>query len=137
MQTISTQISLHICGFVCICDCGVSWSYSFVFSMLSKNNLPSNYKKCLFLRTKSGFQLFLSIWENSISNFLYQLVEKIKNEQPHVNWCHHCNVKMTSHKNYVCRISSESGTSGIVSHIFQILKKRYVMVSKRKNPLFV
>ena len=50
----------------------------------------------LFLLIKSEFQLFLPIWQNSISHTPDQLVEKMKNKQSHIESWRPCNVKMTS-----------------------------------------
>ena len=56
--------------------------------------------------------------------YLYQLMGKIKINShmsascwPHVDPCHHCNVKMAS----PCQISAYSGFSGSLFHVFPIL----------------
>ena len=50
----------------------------------------------------------------------------------HVNPWRHCNVKMMS----PCHISAYSGFSVSPFHVFHY-KMRYLVVSKKKNPLFV
>ena len=52
---------------------------------------------------------------------------------PHIVLWRHCNVKMTS----PCRNTFISGFSGSLFHVFFQYKMRYLVVSKKKNPLFV
>ena len=102
-----------------------------------KTNLPYRLLGNLSRTPDRDFRCFFPC-EIIISHiYLYQSVGKIKKRTaarwPHVPPWRHCNVKMTS----PCLISAYFKFSGNPFHGLFHYKSIYLVVSKKKNPLFV
>ena len=89
-----------------------------------------------FSHTRLGFPLFLPMWDNSISHTHTSLWEEKKNELPNtgctltryvnvmLKWCHH--------------VASQCIQYFLEAFfMFFQYKMRYLVVSKKKNPLFL
>ena len=94
----------------------------------------------IFSQTRSGFPLFSPMWDISIANTRSSSRERLKTNSltsaarwPHVFPWRHCNYKMTS----PCRISAYSGFSRSLFSMSFRYEIRYLVVGKKKNPLFV
>ena len=72
--------------------------------------------KCIFLAHKIEISVLFTLVTKFYLTYPYQPVEKIKNEQPHIDPWRDCNVKMTS----PCCISANSGFSGSLFYVLSI-----------------
>ena len=88
----------------------------------------------VFSHTRSKFPLFLATLSHIPVPALWKDKKWTAAPWPHVYPWRHCNVKMTSPH----RISAYSGFSGSLFHVFIFhFTMRYLVVSKKKNPLLV